>query len=222
MRIRDKRRIKCDREQVWDMLTDFDYLVSVIPGGRNFSQSDPNECRGNLRLHAGPIRVRLKVTLKRERIRKPRSFRVRISAKGNGIKISGNVDFRLKRIEDCETELSYKVDIDFRGVPGFVIGEIKNKLKKAINDLFRSIEKACKCKEKHSRTEEGEDSIRALSRVESRFEQEAAEIISKAQKQFEEELAELISKASAQLKADLTELIRRIENHSQEEDDDAH
>ena len=222
MRIKDKRRIKCDREQVWDMLTDFDYLVSVIPGGRNFSQSDPNECRGNLKLRAGPIRVRLKVTLKRERIRKPRSFRVRISAKGNGIKISGNVDFRLKRIEDCETELSYRGDIDFRGVPGFVVGEIHKRLKKAINDLFKSIEKECKCKEKHSRTEEGEESVRALSGVESRFEQEAAEIISKAQKQFEAELAELISNACAQLKADLTELIRRIENHSQEEDDDAH
>ena len=222
MRIRNKHIIKCDREQVWELLMDINFLGKVIPGGRRFSKSGRNEYTGNLRVKAGPIGAQLNARLTRERMRMPRSFRLRVNAKGKGIKISGKVDFRLKRLRECETELSYTGNFDFRGIPGFVIGEIHRKLKKAIKDLCKRIEKACECHDKPLPIEGTEESVREVSKLESQFEQEIAEIIRKAQSQFEVELAELITRAGSQLKADLTELFSRVENQRQEENRDAH
>ena len=219
MRIRSRHKIKCDREQVWNKLEDFRYLVRVIPGGRRFSQSESNEYTGDL---AGPFNLSLRVALTRERIRMPRSFRLRVYANGNGINIRGKVDFKLKRKGECETEVRYEGNLDIRGLPGFVLGEIHTRLKKALKDLCKKIEKDCKCTEKLPRIEDIAGSERDANVIKSQIEQELAEIISKAQSQFELELAELITKAGSQLKVDLKELINRIENQRQKEDGNAH
>lgn len=212
MRIRDKHRINCDRYQVWDRLTDFKYLGRVIPGGKKFSKSGRNRYNGSLRVKVGFFKGKLNATLTLERKDKPRAFRLRVYAKGNGIKINGDIDFRLKRIGECETELSYEGNLNCGSLPGFVKGEVHKKLKKAIRDLCKKIEKDCIPGEKRQRARDAEEPLADVSKAESQFEQEAAAIISKAQMQFEEELAVLITKAGSQLKVDLMELIKKIEN----------
>ena len=222
MRIKNKHRIKCDREQVWDKLMDINFLGKVIPGGKKFSQSGRNKYKGTLWVKVGFFKGKLKATLTLEKKDKPSAFRLHIFAKGAGTSLRGHLDFKLKQKGECETELSYEGDLNCKHLPGFVKGEIQKKLKKAIYGLCKSIEKECKHKEKQSRIKDSEESVRERSRVEPRFEEELAELINKAQKQFEVELAGLITKAGTQLTADLTELISRIENHSQEDDDHAH
>ena len=222
MRIRNKHRIKCGREQVWDMLMDINFLSTAIPGGKKFSKRGRNKLRGTLWVKVGFFKVKLKATLTLEKIDKPRSFRLLVYAKGTGTSIRGHLDLKLARSGECETDLSYESDIKFKNIPGVVQGEIKNKLKKALNGLCTRVEKECKQKELHSGDNDCESSAREVSTIPSQFEQEAAEIVSKFQKQTEKLLAELINTNCTQLKADLTELISRIEKQSQEDDKHAH
>ena len=222
MNIRGAHRIKCDREQIWARLIDFNYLGRVIPGGKRFSQSGRSKYKGTLSVRVSFVKVKLNATLTREKTKRPCSFRLRVYARGGGAKVSGKVDFKLNRMGECETELSYKGDLDFQGVPGFVIGKVQKRLKKAIRDLSIKIEKDCKRSYKSSPTDYADESLAEVIRVDSQFEQELGAIISKAQSQFEAELSELISKSGSQLKVELTELISRIEKQRQQEGRDAH
>ena len=222
MNIRGTHRITCDREQIWARLIDFNYLGRVIPGGKRFSQSGRSKYKGTLSVRVSFVKVKLNATLTREKTRRPRAFRLRIYAKGKKIRISGKIDFRLQQIGASETELDYKGDLDFRGVPGFVIGKVQKRLKKGIRDLSARIEKDCKCRDELPPPYSADESLAEVIRVDSQFQQELGAIISKAQSQFQAELAELVSRSGSQLKVDLTELISRIENQRQEEDRNAH
>lgn len=212
MKISSTHKIKCDREQVWERLMDFKYLSGIIPGGDNFEKVGDHQFKGTLSLEIGPLNDKINLTLTRKKIREPNSLTLNVYAKG---KVNGELDLRLKRKREFETELTIKGKLKFPGVPGifgFVVGEISKKLKKTIKKLVAIVEADCQCKEKRPPTQDTRESVKEASKDESQYEQEFAGIISKARDKLHAEITESLDTASAQLKADMLELIKKNEN----------
>lgn len=133
MRIRSKHRIKCDREQVWDKLMDFNFLGGTIPGLKGLKKIGRNKYEGWIPFRGKPLGIKVKADVKAtfelKKINKPRSFR--LIATGTGLKSKG--DFRLKRNENA-TIVSYQVDAP---------SPLGKKVKKALPKLFKAIEAKC-------------------------------------------------------------------------------
>lgn len=225
MKIRGKHTIECDHEQVWDKLMDINYLCKVIPGGKKFTQGKNNEIKGAIKLHVGPVKGKLGVTLTQVKIVKPHKFTLQVFAKGAGISLKGNVNFWLEQNKECESELSYAGFLSIKGIPGIfhggVTGTIKKKLKNAIFRLCKSIEKSCTHAENTAPPKADVEQLNGDIH-ESQYDKNVAAIIDKAHKQFEAELADLVARTSAQLKADLTELVSTKQTLSHEENGNAH
>ncbi len=144
----------CDREQVWDKLSDPDFLGGIIADGKGLKNVGKNKFNGKLPVKVGPIKGKLNTTITLEKVNKPKRFSLNVYGKWRDQRVSGKGTFTLSK-NGCSTKVKYqggltlfmrgplKVKIDY---PGPVQVEAQNHLKTAINKLFERIEKQC-CKE---------------------------------------------------------------------------
>ncbi|MCY3947544.1 MAG: SRPBCC domain-containing protein [Anaerolineaceae bacterium] len=134
MRIKGSYDLNCERERVWDSVTNIDVLSSIIPGSARLKKVRKNkyECMVSRKVKKQRVKVRLKVktTFELKNINKPKTFR--LIAYGVGFKAHCN--FRLNQRENFTT-------VSYEGkVPG---GSLGKKVKKALPKLFRKIETQC-------------------------------------------------------------------------------
>ena len=155
MTIKSEHKFKCcDRDQVWEKLMDIDLLGSIIADGRGLNQVGPNKYRGRLPVSLGPIQGRLRTTLKLNNIEEPKQFTLKVQGKWHDQRVSGKGTFTLSK-SGCSTKVKYRgrltlymwgplgVRIDH---PGPLQVMAQNHVKRAMNELFRKIDRQC-CQE---------------------------------------------------------------------------
>ena len=155
MTIKSKYEFKsCNPEQVWEKLMDVDLLGGIIADGKGLNKVGANKYEGKLPVSLGPIEGRLRTTLKLKKLDKPKRFTLKVYGKWRDQRVSGKGTFTLNK-SGCSTKVKYEggltlfmwgplgVKIDHPG-PLQVMGQ--NHVAKAMNKLFRKIDKQC-CKE---------------------------------------------------------------------------
>ena len=157
MRIKSKHKFNCDREQVWDSLMDIDLLSSIISDRRGLKKTGKNEYKGKLPVELGPIEGKLDTTFKLSRIDKPNRFSLKVTGKYGEIRVRGKGTFKL-RLESDATAVNYRGSmtiytkvpppINQLGFPGPLVKAAEDTVSKALDKLFRKIEKQCR-KEKN-------------------------------------------------------------------------
>ncbi|MDE2635248.1 MAG: SRPBCC domain-containing protein, partial [Chloroflexota bacterium] len=98
MKIKSKHEFKCcDRDQVWDKLTDIELLGSIIIDGKGLKKVGKNRYKGALPLKMPAIEGKLAATFKLEKMRKPKSFRLHVKGKNGAIRVSSKGIFKLSK-----------------------------------------------------------------------------------------------------------------------------
>ena len=154
MKIRGKHKFKCgDREQVWEKLTDIDYLAGLIADSKGLKQVDKNTYKGKLPLKAGPIKGKMATTFKLKAVNKPKSFQLSVWGKQDTLRVSSRGEFTLREESDTIVRYAGSLKLYFQlpagikaGVPGPMNASAKKSLQKALASLFGKIERQC-CEE---------------------------------------------------------------------------
>ncbi len=154
MKIKGKHSFKCgDREQVWEKLTDIDYLAGLIADSKGLKQVGKNTYKGKLPLKAGPIKGKMATTFKLKSINKPKSFQLSVWGKQDKLKVSSKGKFTLSKKSGATASYAGSLKLSFKPAPFITIPVpddmnkgVKKSLEKALASLFRKIEKQC-CEE---------------------------------------------------------------------------
>lgn len=152
MAIKSEHDFKCcEREQVWEKLMDIDLLGSIIADGRGLSQVGRNRYEGRLPVSLGPIQGNLLTTLNLMNLDRPNRFTLHVQGKWHDQRVSGKGTFTLSK-NGCSTKVLYRgkltlfmwgplgVRIDH---PGPLQVMAQNHVKRAMNELFRKIDRQC-------------------------------------------------------------------------------
>lgn len=144
----------CDPEQVWEKLMDIDLLGGIIADGRGLSQVGRNRYEGRLPVSLGPIQGNLRTTLRLRNLDRPNRFTLNVQGRWHDQRVSGNGTFTLSK-NGRSTNVKYRGNLTLFmwgpfGVridqPGPLQVLAQNHVKRAMNEIFRKIDRQC-CKE---------------------------------------------------------------------------
>ena len=154
MKIRSKHKFNCcNPEQVWEKLTDIDYLGGIIADGKGLKKVGKNTYKGKLPLQMPGNKGKLATTFKLKDLDKPKSFRLYVWGKNGALRVSSKGEFNLRKRSGTAAsymgnlKLFYKLPAGIKaGALGPMNKEAKKSLEKALASLFRKIDRQC-CKE---------------------------------------------------------------------------
>jgi carbon monoxide dehydrogenase subunit G len=127
-------------------LVDIDVLGRIISDSKGLQEIGESRYQGKLPVKLGPLKGKVKTNVELADINEPNSFRLIVKGICSGVRLNGEGIFRLKERENVTT-VRYTGNLRMGdGIPGFVKGEAKGRLQKALHKLFKKIEDQC-CEE---------------------------------------------------------------------------
>ncbi len=150
MRIKVKYDFKCQRERVWDVLTDIDVLNSMIPKSSGLRAIGENRYEGGLRVELGPIYNRYDFQFEVAGFQLHESLTLNFESTNSPMLFDGGGTLRLEQKNNIAT-LRYLGDLYIGGhAPGTFRKKAKRKLEQALDNLFRKIEAQCCAEVEHA------------------------------------------------------------------------
>ena len=150
VRIKSKYDFKCERERVWDKLTDIDVLNGMISRSSGLREVGENIYEGGLRMELGPVYGRYEFRFEVGDSQRHESLTLNFESINSPVSFYGGGTFQLTQKNDIAT-LLYLGNLLMDGhVPGTFRKKAKRKLEQALEKLFRKIEKHCCAEVKHA------------------------------------------------------------------------